>query len=50
MQLLRDKMFNANLDYEILEDWGHVTFVLGEYMSEFYRGIAEKYILPSTRA
>ena len=50
MELFRTKLCNAKVETQILEDWGHGTFVLGEHMGEFYRGLAEKHILPSSLA
>jgi len=47
MDLLRSKLVNAEVETEILEDWGHTTFVFGKYMADFYKGIARKHILAS---
>lgn len=50
MQFLKNSLKNASVSTQVLKDWGHGTFILGEYMGEFYRGIAEKHILPHTLA
>ena len=41
MELLRNKLCNAKVESTVLKDWGHGTFVLGENMGAFYRGLAE---------
>lgn len=39
-----ERMENADVNLEWLEDWGHMSFIFGTDMKEFYRSVFDRFI------
>lgn len=42
MQILKEKLCNADLQYEIMRDYGHATFIASKEIKEFYSRIVKE--------
>lgn len=44
VEKLKSAMSGANVSIKWLEEWGHISFMMGNEMKEFYTGIFEEHI------